>query len=375
MDTVCDVAIIGGGPAGTATALALARAGARVVMLERSDYDTDRNGEILSPRARLPLGRLGVWDAFLAQGHAPSPAVASVWGDPQLHEAHFIFNPYGHGWHIDRRCFDEGLASAAQQAGACVLRGARAVSWHSDESPTWRIEFISSGRRQRLQSDFLVDATGRTSATARAQPATRISYDRLVGIVGSFSDRCPGDHADYRTLVEAVESGWWYSARLPGSRLVVAYMTDADLRTRRRAQLLGDYLRLLDDAPHTRARVDGRTPDVDLQVLAANSSRLDRATGRHWLAVGDAAMAQDPLSAHGICRALESGIDAAEVIANDRIHKDHVAREYEQRLRQAFDAYLRKRAAYYGCETRWPHSTFWSRRASTPSSVDAISLR
>ena len=139
-----------------------------------------QRGNPVAARATAP-GSAGGVGCIPRAGTCASPAVASVWGDPQLHEAHFIFSPYGHGWHIDRRCFDEGLATAARQAGARVMRGARAVSCHSDASPTWRIESISSGRRQRLQSAFLVDATGRTSATARAQPATRISYDCLVG--------------------------------------------------------------------------------------------------------------------------------------------------------------------------------------------------
>ena len=114
MHPLFDVAVVGGGPSGTATAIALARAGARVILLERSDYNAMRYGEMLPPRARLPLCRLGVWEAFLGQGHAPSPATVSVWGEDTPHETHFICNPYGHGWHVDRRQLDEGLAVAAE---------------------------------------------------------------------------------------------------------------------------------------------------------------------------------------------------------------------------------------------------------------------
>lgn len=99
--------------------------------------------------------------------------------------------------------------------------------------------------------------------------------------------------------------------------------------------------------------------------MSANSSTLERVTGANWLAVGDAAMAVDPLSAQGIYRALESGIAAAEAIGAGTGEKAHAIQRYERRVRRAFDAYLRKRMIYYRRETRWTQSVFWSRRQSS----------
>ena len=76
------IAIIGAGPAGAATALAL-RAHApelRISLIEASDYQPMRFGETLHPAARQLLQRLRVWDSFLAENHTPAHGIVSIWG-------------------------------------------------------------------------------------------------------------------------------------------------------------------------------------------------------------------------------------------------------------------------------------------------------
>src|SRR5436305_1597309 len=106
-----DVVVVGGGPAGATTALASARAGHRVALIERSRYDGVRVGETLPPATCLPLRRVGVWERFQADGHTSSPGILSVWGSDLPLDNDFLFNPYGHGWHVDRRRFDALLAT------------------------------------------------------------------------------------------------------------------------------------------------------------------------------------------------------------------------------------------------------------------------
>src|SRR5438105_2753114 len=88
MLTTFDVAIIGGGPAGAATAIALQRAGYTTVLLERTHYERTRIGETLAPPARSLLAQLGVLDRFLSDGHSPSAGTLAAWGQPALFETH-----------------------------------------------------------------------------------------------------------------------------------------------------------------------------------------------------------------------------------------------------------------------------------------------
>ena len=118
------MAVVGGGPAGTATALRLAAAGRSVAVLERSHYDRPRVGETLAPWVQPPLRDLGVWDRFTALGSLPSWGTRSVWAVAGGRTSTPTWSAAtGSGWHVDRRAFDRMLADAAVEAGAAVLTG------------------------------------------------------------------------------------------------------------------------------------------------------------------------------------------------------------------------------------------------------------
>jgi flavin-dependent dehydrogenase len=356
------VAVLGGGPAGAATALTLRREEYSVILIERSEYGNVRIGETLPPAARPLLTSLGVWDRFLAENPSRSFAVRSAWGQPHLYDNDFIFNPHGSGWHLDRARFDAMLARAAEDAGVCVCRGARLISFQESEKD-WRIEITSSGARM-FYSRLAVDATGRTAWLAHRQGAKRIIHDHLVGVVTSFSPGLPDRDAGHYTLVESVEDGWWYSAFLPNSDVVTAYMTDADLYAKgSRAE--ANYWRLkVRHTKHTSRRVNGLVLASGPLVVAANSSRIDRVAADNWLAVGDAAMAFDPLSGQGISKALDSGVKAANAIHAYFSGRKSSFDGYADAIKKGFDNYLAMRNHFYQSEMRWLDSPFWQRRHS-----------
>jgi flavin-dependent dehydrogenase len=356
------VTVLGGGPAGTATAFALRRHGYSSVVIERSKYENARIGETLSPAVRPLLSRLGVWEVFRSERHLPSFGIRSVWGDADEYDNEFIFSPYGPGWHVDRARFDAMLARCAEEAGASVYRGATLLNCTTDDAGSWRTEFACEDVKTSIGSKFIVDATGRASSFARRHGAGRTSFDRLVGLVGLFSLSSREKASDSFTLVEAVEDGWWYSAVLPDLRIVVAFMTDADLY-KKACKALPYYWQLqLRKTIHTRSRVSRCEQTPDLVVVAANSSRLNRSVGRNWLAVGDAALAFDPLSAQGVHKAMESGLRAAQSISDRWSGDDSAVQDYARDIDHRFDRYLHLRQAYYAQEKRWPDSTFWQRR-------------
>ena len=361
-----DVIVLGGGPAGAAIALTLARANWRVTVVERTTYSGVRIGETLPPAVQKPLVKLGLWDQFIAQRHAPSFGIYSAWGSDELRESNFIFDPYGSGWHVDRSRFDAMIACAAERAGAVVYRGSHVTHCVETIDGNWEIECKSGSDSHHLRARFLVDATGRSGWFTRKIGIDRMCYDKLVGIVGFLSPLSGAAMADDHTLVEAAEDGWWYSAQLPDSRWVVAFMTDADLKPVGRACLRTYWQVQLDRTRYTYARKWDCTLECDLQIAAANSFVLRHSSGENWLAVGDAASAYDPLSSRGVYNALTSGLQAGDAILRHACGDDPGAiTGYEGWTHARFGAYLKQRAFHYGREKRWP-KIFRQRRRSEP---------
>jgi flavin-dependent dehydrogenase len=357
-----DVLVLGGGPAGAAAALILARGGLTVVLVERNSTACSyRPGEALPPTAAAILFRLGVWEAFLAAGHRRSPGIVADWGGGPPTEIDFLLSAHGPGWHIDRARFDADLVAAARAAGVEVLNGRRASACDHCADGRWRVQFDGDHgvRSTTVSASWVIDATGRSAWFARRHGARSRSLDRLIGMV---ADAESAAEADRRLALEACADGWWYSAVLPGDRAVVAWMTDADLVPRSREDRRRCWLERLGRTQLVRARLGGPKRIGRLRVVAARSSRLDRVSGPGWVAVGDAAMALDPLSGRGIVKAIESGQAAAEALlawfGGDLEAPSRLAGHFAS----TFDRYRDLRLAYYARERRWPDAAFWGRR-------------
>lgn len=362
-----DVIVIGGGPAGTATALSLARGGHKVIVLERSGYDAVRVGETLAPDVLPLLNSLNVAEQFIQQSPIPSPGIVSVWDDREPYENDFIWNPYGNGWHIDRCRFDRMMADAADNAGAKVYRKARLKHCYRDGAGKWQLEALTDEAVIQLTADFLVEATGRNSPPVGSRLSDRVFYDRLVGVVAFLNIRSPDNLCDTRTLVEASENGWWYLSPLPCQQMIVAYMTDRELLKTGRAATVEGWQHLMRLSPYTYARVTDYLCDISLRVVAANTYRRERVADTNHLVVGDAAAAFDPLAGQGIQKALEAGLVAARAINARLEHDPRAFEEYEKWVEIKFTDYLRERTAYYGRVTHWPQSRFWQNRQTTPT--------
>lgn len=365
-----DVVILGGGPAGAAAALSLRRHAPTlsVALVEQTGYDAPRVGETLPPTVQTVLEQLGVWETFAGEGHVPAYGTRAAWGSDELYDNEFIFHPAGRGWHLDRTRFDRMLAREAEGQGVTTYPGHKFTASRPDDQGGWLLDTkAGQGSETLVNASFVIDATGRRAAFAAQRGVRKVMHDRLVGVSVTFDAEPSGDTY---TLVEAWEEGWWYSALLPGGRLVVFCMSDADIVRKLGLNAPAAWLDLLLRTRHTKERVLRATPLNTPSTHAAHTHRLERMTGDRWLAVGDAATTFDPLSSQGILKSLRSGVLASFAVAD---HFKGIAtglEKYEALTAREFEAYLSARADFYGRERRWQDSPFWRRRHPADESLN-----
>ena len=176
-----DVAVVGGGPAGAVTALMLARASRRVLLLDKSKDGDFKIGESLPPAVMPLLRDLGLGDRFVALEHLPSYGNLSAWGSPFLQSTDFIFDPNGHGWHLDRARFDAFLRDQAREVGADVRHTTSLLTHDWDRGVgLWRLSLLGPEGKVEARCRRLVDASGRRCIVARRQGVRRLADDALT---------------------------------------------------------------------------------------------------------------------------------------------------------------------------------------------------
>jgi len=348
----CEVLVIGGGPAGIATAIALQLLGVHVVVAERTRYETPRSGEWLQGTSEPLLKQLGLWDQFSAEHASASAPVHSYWGEQATNHTAKSLEP--RGWFVERPKFDATLALAAEAAGATVYCNLKTCDV-TRVRRGWIITLASNGVREQIKARYIVDATGRAAWMARRVGAQAHALDNLVALIGTYS-RAPSERT---LLIESAREGWWYSVPLSPTGALCAYLTDRDLWSSVSADQF--YRTQLKKTDWTLARV-ANLGEASLRTVAANTYGLDHCAGDGWLAVGDAAFAVDPLSGSGITRALESALRAAKAIGDSFGGSQDALVNYERDSQAQFAALLQARQYYYGLEQRWGSSLFWARR-------------
>jgi geranylgeranyl reductase family protein len=329
----CDIAVIGGGPAGAAAAIRAARLGAEVVVFEKGPHGRDKVcGDGLTPRAVAALDELAIPldGAHLIDGLrmiAGTRRRELPWSDGGRFPSHGAVWP--------RRRLDAALIDAASAAGAdvrfeataeVVIDAGRRVSGVRCGSDTWA-------------ADLVVVAAGAQGAVARQLGAVR-DPDEPYGIAIRAYVESPR-HADRHIeacLTIKDERGTWvpgYGWMFPCGDGTVnvgvgALSTMRGFRQLNLNTLLDSYRALVPDwqiGPNLERPRAWRLP----------MSAVKR-HGPGWVAIGDAAGLVNPMNGEGIDYGLESGMLAADLFAAD---PGSASAEYDRQIGERFDGFLR----------------------------------
>jgi len=338
-----DVLVVGAGPAGSITALVLARAGARVALLDKARFPRDKAcGDLVGPRALQLMDDLGLTSPpgldvgeMVVVGPAGRRVVLPCFSG--------VSYP-GRARAVPRAVLDEALRTAALEAGAVACDGRADQPLFSDGG----LDGFAVASGKELRADFVIGADGATSHVA--QSAGLIESARVLW---GFAVRCYVDQSVEMpaiTLWEPVRLhafpgyGWIFPGPGGVANVGIGVGTLSDRQSGARAvQHLPAYLDHL----------------VGLGLLdAVPSGPLPRRLGgwlkmgmvgtvpaaRRVLLVGDAAGLVNPLQGEGISQAMTSGRAAAQAILGSA---GQAAIAYREDLASAHLPYQRVTAAVH----------------------------
>jgi len=339
-----EVAIVGGGPAGSVLAARLAAAGREVVVLERAPQWRWRAGGVFASPAALGALRLaGLDDALLRSIARPVPAMrVETPGGASFRLTYGADRGGTPAVGFDRSRLDPALLDLARSNGADVRLGAAVVGAELG-SGTLAVR-SSDGSMVKLKASVVVGADGLRSTIARAAGVARpVRLGPRVGLTYHLQD--PGSAGPRDARMRILRDGYVGIAPVPAGRVNVGIVLGASWRpalARDGAEAVARSI-VQQTPPADDDPADWRFGRICDSIEGAwpLGHRVTRragigGTGAGWLLVGDAAGFLDPFTGEGIHRALVSAELASRAILTGGTPRREAMRAYDRAMRRRF---------------------------------------
>lgn len=354
-----DVIVVGAGPGGSAAAYHLARHGARVLLLEKSQFPREKVcGDGLTPRAVVQLIRMGV--DLDAPGWLRNHGLRAIGGGVRLELPWPELSSYpGYGLTRTRHDFDHILVRRAVAAGADLRTGHQVTGPVLD--PDGRVVGVTAtadGEQRRFRAPLTIAADGVSGRLPIALGLTKRD-DRPIGVAVRRYYKSPARHDDdyLESWMELYSNGrilpgyGWIFGLGDGRVNVGLGVLNSSVsfgKTNYR-QLLLDWMAgtPADWGMADEANADGPTKGA---ALPMGFNRVPHYT-RGVMLVGDTGGMVNPFNGEGIAYAMEAGELAAEVATQALARPTPASAErallqYPQLLRNRYGSYFRLGAMF-----------------------------
>ncbi len=364
-----EVAIVGGGPAGSCAAAALARRGHKVILFERDEFPRFHIGESLLPRSNDVFDALGLAEPMARAGFVHKWGASFINADGSTEQyADFSQAPEtrkAQTYQVSRAEFDHLLLRHAEESGADVRQGLRVQDAAFDAKGV-TLRYADPDEMERsVRVGMIVDASGRSGLLAKKFGRRQMDpVLRNIAVHAQFEGvlRREGRRAGDIQMVTRPDKGWfWFIPLSDKITSVGAVIPKAVHRVKARKtpeECLGYYVAETPAAARlmaTTRRVSPARFDADYSYLHTDHA------GDRWVLVGDSGAFLDPIFSTGVILAMQGALDAARFISEGLAKGDLSRRQFEAFERRVIRRYHHFRRFAVGFYDP-PFRDLWFRR-------------
>src|SRR5437868_7177221 len=355
-----DVAIIGGGPAGSIAAAFLARARRRVVVLGRDKFTRFHSWESLLPFSMQAFTGLGLHEKFARAGFMEKfggEMQGACGGDGvKFYFEDGFRSRTDRSYQVTRADFDKVLLDHAAESGAEVREETSVDKIDfSDDGVTIAVSGTKNGGTAAIRARYVIDASGRNSILG-AKFKLKKNYDHLqkVSVFAHYDGmtRAEGRDGTLTRMVRALDR-WFWVIPLTATRTSVGVVLDGAV-FKKSGLSAEDFLQqAIEDQPLLMQQMRDAERVTPVRTAADFSYRSTQLTGDRWMLAGDAAGFIDPVFSSGVFLAVlagEQAADALHVVLDRPAKRRRLFARYARNINKAMDVYLRFVDAWYSKE-------------------------
>ncbi|HEY5704311.1 MAG TPA: NAD(P)/FAD-dependent oxidoreductase [Terrimicrobiaceae bacterium] len=352
-----DAIIIGGGPGGSTAGSTLARAGRRVLILERERFPRFHIGESLIPYANDELRGIGVWEKLETAGFMPKLGAEFVLGNSQASIrvlfARYLSPDYANTFQVERARFDEILLDHAESSGCEVWQQTRVQSVSVDADGAL-VVCVRGGETTTVRARWILDASGRDALLGKQLrlPKTDLGLPKKFATFAHFRGvRRNEPPAHGHITVVRLKFGWCWIIPLDAEKTSVGLVQTLENFRSSGLEAGECFERLVASTPELQRRMGDAVRITGYRFASDYTYRYLQNAGPRWLLIGDAAGFIDPIFSSGVMLAVKSGsLAAREVLTADEAQTSisvRAQRRYTRRVGQMCSVFLRMIKMFY----------------------------